>query len=244
MSTAYHPQSDGQIEIVNKSLEQYLRAFVRNRPHRWADWLSLAEYWFNTNFHTSIKLTPFEALYGYPLSRLQDYIPGTSRVAAVDSLLTQRQQILATIKANLVAAQERMKFFADKHRTERSFQVGDWVFLRLQPYKQKSLASKGKWKLSPRFYGPFQVLQRVGEVAYRLNLPSDSKINPVFHVSCLKLKLGQQISPLPTLPPSDEIGQIISEPLVVLQTRTKTLRSRSITKVLTQWLGTALEDAT
>ena len=137
-----------------------------------------------------------------------------------------------------------MKFFADKHRTERSFQVGDWVFLRLQPYKQKSLASKGKWKLSPRFYGPFQVLQRVGEVAYRLNLPSDSKIHPVFHVSCLKLKLGQQISPLPTLPPSDEIGQIISEPLAVLQTRTKTLRSRSITKVLTQWLGTALEDAT
>ena len=128
MSTAYHPQSDGQIEIVNKSLEQYLRAFVRNKPHRWADWLSLAEYWFNTNFHTSIKLTPFEALYGYPPSRLQDYIPGTSRVAAVDSLLTQRQQILATIKANLVAAQERMKFFADKHRTERSFQVGDSVF--------------------------------------------------------------------------------------------------------------------
>ena len=104
MSTAYHPQSDGQIEIVNKSLEQYLRAIVRYRPHRWANWLSLAKYWFNTNFHTSIKLTPFEALYGYPPSRLQDYIPGTSRVAAVDSFLTQRQQILATIKANLVAA--------------------------------------------------------------------------------------------------------------------------------------------
>ena len=66
-----------------------------------------------------------------------------------------------------------MKFFADKHRIERSFQVGDWVFLRLQPYKQKSITSKGKWKLSPRFYGPFQVLQRVGEVAYRLDLPSD-----------------------------------------------------------------------
>ena len=88
------------------------------------------------------------------------------------------------------------------------------------------------------------MLQRVGEVAYRLDLPSDSKIHPIFHVSCLKLKLGQQVSPLPTLPPLDEIGQIISEPLAVLQTRTKTLRSKSITEVLIQWLGTAPEDAT
>ena len=88
------------------------------------------------------------------------------------------------------------------------------------------------------------MLQRVGEVAYRLDLLSDSKIHPVFHVSCLKLKLGQQVSPLPTLPPLDEAGQIISEPLAVLQTRTKTLRSRSITEVLTQWLGTTPEDAT
>lgn len=131
-----------------------------------------------------------------------------------------------------MAAQERMKLFADKHRTERSFQVRDWVFLRLQPYKQKSLAYKGKWKLSPRFYGPFQVLKRVGEVAYKLDLPNDSKIHPVFHVFRLKLKLGQQISPLPTLPPLDETGQIISEPVAVLQTRTKTLRSKSVTKVL------------
>ena len=82
------------------------------------------------------------------------------------------------------------------------------------------------------------------EVAYKLDLPSDSKIHPVFHGSCLKLKLGQQISPLPTLPPLDETGQIIPEPVAVLQTRTKSLRSRSITEVLVQWLGTTPEDAT
>ena len=63
------------------------------------------------------------------------------------------------------------------------------------------------------------MLQRVGEVAYRLDLPSDSKIHPIFHVSCLKLKLGQQVSPLPTLPLLDETGQIILEPVAVLQTR-------------------------
>ena len=69
MSTTYHPQSNGWTEIVNKSLEQYLRAFVGDKPHKWVEWLPLVEYWFNTNFHTAIKLTLFEALYGYsPLS--------------------------------------------------------------------------------------------------------------------------------------------------------------------------------
>lgn len=83
-----------------------------------------------------------------------------------------------------------------------------------------------------------------GEVAYKLDLPSDSKIHPFFHVSFLKLKLGQQISPLPTLPPLDETGQIILEPVAVLQTQTKSLRSRSINEVLVQWLGNAPEDTT
>ena len=91
MSSSYHPQSDGQTEVVNKSLEHYLRAFVADRPQAWVDCLPLAEFWFNTNFHSSIKLTPFEALYGYPPPKLVDYVPGTTRVAAVDLLLQDRQ---------------------------------------------------------------------------------------------------------------------------------------------------------
>lgn len=90
MSIAYHPQFDGQTEIVNKSLEQYLRAFVGDKPHKWVEWLPLVEYWFNTNFHTAIKLTPVEALYGYSPQKLQDYIPGTTKVNAVDSFLTTK----------------------------------------------------------------------------------------------------------------------------------------------------------
>lgn len=135
MSTAYHSQIDGQTEIVNKNLEQYLKAFASDRPHRWAEWLSLAEFWFNTNFHTALKLSPLEALYAFPPPKLQAYVPGTTRVDAVDTLLQQRQEVLSLLKDNLVAAQEKKRLQADKYCTARSLQAGEWVYLSLQPYK-------------------------------------------------------------------------------------------------------------
>lgn len=107
------------------------------------------------------------------------------------------------------------------------FKWGGWVYLRLQPCKLKSLAYKGKWKFSPRFYRPFQVLQRVEEVAYKLDLPFDSKIHPVFHVSYLKLKLDQYVSPIPTIPSLDETRQLMAELVAVLHTRTKKFRIRT-----------------
>jgi transposase InsO family protein len=81
MSSSYHPQSDRQTEVVNKSLEHYLRAFATDKPSLWVEWLPLAEYWFNTNYHTSTKLSPFEALYGYLPPRLIEFVPGHTRVA-------------------------------------------------------------------------------------------------------------------------------------------------------------------
>ena len=80
MSLAYHPRSDGQTKVVNKSLEHYLRVFAANKPQSWVEWLPLAEFWFNTNFHVSLKMTPLEALYGFAPPRLLDYIPSTTKV--------------------------------------------------------------------------------------------------------------------------------------------------------------------
>ena len=82
-----------------------------------------------------------------------------------------------------------MKLNIDKHRTEREFAEGDWVYLRLLPYKQKSMRQKHLGKLSPRYYGPFQILKRVGKISYKLDLSSNSRLHPTFHVSCLKAKL-------------------------------------------------------
>ena len=103
------------------------------------EWLPLVEFWFNINFHTSTKLTPVEALFSYPPPKLLDYILGTTKFESVDVQLRTRQQLLALLRQNLAAAQERMKVNANKHRTEREFAEGDWVYLRLIPYKQKSL---------------------------------------------------------------------------------------------------------
>ena len=94
----------------------------------------------------------------------------------------------------------------DRHRVERSFEVGDLVCLRLQPYKQSSLKKKGVEKLKPWFYGPYKVVREVGEVAYELELLEESKIHNVFHVPNLKKIVGQHIAPSTELPPLDDEG--------------------------------------
>jgi hypothetical protein len=173
-----------------------------------------------------------------------EFDPGTTRVAAVEELLAYKQQVLRLLQDNLVAAQARMKLQADKNRQERNFAIDDWVFLRLQPFKQKSMHQK-LGKLGPKFYGPFQVLERIETVAYKLELPTDARIHLVFHVSCLKAKLGQTIIPLPKIPPVDSSGQLAPELVVILESRTvKKIRSPVIIEMLVQWEGAAKEDAT
>ena len=94
LSTAYHPQTDGQTEVVNKCLETYLRCMTGDNPKRWSQYLALAEWWYNTNFHTSAKATPFQLLYGYPPPIHLPYIPGDSRNAEVNNLLSNREDTI------------------------------------------------------------------------------------------------------------------------------------------------------
>jgi DNA-binding ferritin-like protein len=174
-SSSYHPQSDGQTEIVNKCLEGYLRCFVSDKQTQWFKWLPLAEWWYNTSFHTATKMTPFMALYGYHPPSITSSLKEKSKVQAVEDHIENQQQILQILKDNLTMVQNRMKQQADQHRSERSFEVGDWVFLRIQPYKQMSLKqAKKDNKLTPKYYGPYKVLQKIGTMAYKLELPASS----------------------------------------------------------------------
>jgi hypothetical protein len=200
MSSAYHPQTNGQTKIMNNGLEGYLRSFSGERPKDWAKWLALAEWAYNISTHTSTKLSPFGVVYGQPLPRFLPYEPGAIPVHTVDEELKSCDYILALIKENLLDAQSKMNFFADQRRTDRTFEIGDWVYLRLRPYHQMSVSTCRNLKLSPRYYGPFQVIYKIGKVAYKLDLPSVSRIFPIFHVSSLKKTLGEWIHPNPQLP--------------------------------------------
>eukprot|EP00253_Pinus_taeda_P005972 PITA_05972 len=204
----------------------------------------ITEWWYNTNYHATTKLTPYEAVYGQLPPSPTSYLKGCSKVQAVDQLLQHHATMLAHLRENLNQAQNRMKQKVDQHRSERQFQEGDQVFLRLQPYKQTSLKDKGCQKLSPKFYGPYQVLQRIGEVAYKLALPPTAKIHPVFHVSCLKKVIGNNCRIQTSLPKLDEEGSILLQPEQVLDTQVKQLRGRMIKEVLVKWKDTSPEDAT
>jgi len=127
---------------------------------------------------------------------------------------------------------------------ERHFEVGDLVYLRLQPYRQSSLKQKGAEKLKPRFYGPYRVIRRIGQVAYELELPQGSKIHNIFHVSCLKKALGQQVTVTEELPPTDDEGHLVLQPEAIIDTRERQLRSRKIREFLVRWKNLPDEDAT
>ncbi|GKA65969.1 retrotransposable element Tf2 [Tanacetum coccineum] len=123
-STAYHPQSDGQTEVVNRSLECYLRCMCRDKPKEWFNWVSLAEYWYNTSYHTTIKTTPYQVIYGQPPPDHIIYSKRDSLVDVVDRSLYARESAIDLMKFHIKRSQDRMKSLADKHRTDRDFTEG------------------------------------------------------------------------------------------------------------------------
>lgn len=156
MSTAYHPATDGQTERVNQQVECYLRSFISAHPHQWSKWLSMCEFWYNTNWHSAVGKTPVEILYGH--SPRYFVISASDTVAAPDiqHWLQERQTVLDSVTQHLHRAPQRMKVQADKHRAESCFDIGDMVFLKIQPYVQSSVAHRANHKLSFKFFWAVQ----------------------------------------------------------------------------------------
>ena len=168
MSTAFHPQTDGQSEAVNKTIAMYLRCMTGDRPCQWVRWLPWAEFCYNSSFHSALKT---RVVYGRDPPALHDYEPGNSRTSAVDAELQDRDLFLSDVRSRLLQAQEYAKLHYDGHHRELHFNVGDWVWLRLHHRAASSLLGAAKGKLGPRYYGPYRISAKINAVAYRLELP-------------------------------------------------------------------------
>lgn len=187
--------------MVNKTIAMYLRCVTGDRPRAWLDWLPWAKYCYNTSYHTALRTTPFEVVYGRPPLALVPYTAGSVRTDTVDALLRERDSFLADVCDRLLQAQEYAKKNYDAHHRPLEFAVNDWVWLRILHQPAQSLAPGPRGKLGPRFAGPFQVLECIGPVAYRLRLSDGARIHDVFHVGVLKPYKGPLPAATLALPP-------------------------------------------
>lgn len=234
MSSSYHPETDGQTERVNQCLEGYLRCFAHACPRKWIQWLPLSEYWYNTSMHSALGKSPFEVLYGHSPRHLGITAESTCNVPDLQAWLADRQLMQNLLRQHLERVRMRMKHQADKNRSERVFAVGDSVYLKLQPYVQSSVAPRAHHKLLFKYYGPYLVLECIGEVAYRLDLPASSKIHPIIHVSQLKKAIGAHVQVQSVLPSPLDVLQV---PARVLQRRLRQQGNVAVSQALIQWSG-------
>ncbi|GJT68046.1 retrotransposable element Tf2 [Tanacetum coccineum] len=232
---------DGQTEVVNRCVECYLRCMTRDKPKEWVQWIPLAEYWYHTSFHTSINTTHYQVLYGQAPPAHVTYTTGDSANDSVDRSLVAREAAIQLLKFHLQRAQDRMKTMADKKRTERVFGITDLILLKLQPYRQSTLRQHKHHKLAPKYYGPFKIVVKVGEVAHKLELPADSQVHPMFHVSQLKKFRGISSQVSSVLPHLDSTGIIALEPM---DRRMAKKGNVAAVYVLIQWTNEGVDDAT
>ncbi|GJV24488.1 retrotransposon protein, putative, ty3-gypsy subclass [Tanacetum coccineum] len=236
MSTAYHPQTDGQSERTIQTLEDMLRACVIDFGKGWDRHLPLVEFSYNNSYHTSIKVAPFEALYGRKCRSPICWAEVGDAQLTGPEIVHETTEKIIQIKKRIQAARDRQKSYADRRRKPLEFEVGDKVMLKVSPWKGVIRFGK-RGKLNPRYIGPFKILAKVGTLAYRLELPEQlSRVHSTFHVSNLKKCFVDE----PLAIPLDEIQiddklNFIEEPVEIMDREVKRLKQSRIPIVKVRW---------
>lgn len=239
MSSSYHPQTDGQTERVN-----HCRCFVHACPSKWSQWLAFAEYWYNTPHHSALGKSPFEVLYGHAPRHFGITSTPVCSSGDLTQYLAERQDMTQLVRHHLLRAQQRMKAQADRNRSERHFEVGDWVYFKLHPYIQRSVATRMNQKLSLHYYGPYKIIGKVGKVSYRLELPESSKIHSVVHVSLLKEARGYTSTSPPIPLPVIQDPDCPVQPLEVVDERMVRKGNKTVRQVKVRWTNADPEAST
>ena len=245
LSTSFHPQTDGQSERTIQTLEDMLRSCVLQLKGHWNEYLPLAEFTYNNSYHTSIEMSPYEALYGKQCRTPLCWNETGERKLLGPEIVQTTVDKVNIIRARLKAAQDRQKSYADKRRKDLEFEVEDRVFLKLSPWK--SVVRFGKQgKLSPRYIGPFEIVERVGPVAYRLDLSEElSRVHNVFHFSMLRKYISDPSYVLEA--PEIELRHDLSyeeQPVQILGREENELRNKTISLVKVLWRNHLVEEAT
>ncbi|GJU52369.1 putative reverse transcriptase domain-containing protein [Tanacetum coccineum] len=225
MSTAYHPQTDGQSECTIQTLENMLRACILDFEGSWDVHLPLVKFSYNNSYHSSVRCDAFEALYGRKCRSLIMWAEVGEGQLIGPELVQETIEKISQNKDRLKAARDRYKSYADKRRKPLEFIIGDYVLLKVSPWKGVVCFGK-KGKLSPRFIGPFDIIEKIGPVAYRLDLLDElNGVHDTLHVSNHKKCLVN-----PTLKvPLDEIQvdaklNFIEVPVEILEREFKKLK--------------------
>ncbi|GKD57935.1 putative reverse transcriptase domain-containing protein [Tanacetum coccineum] len=236
MSTAYHPQTDGQSERTIQTLEDMLRACVIDFGNGWVKHLPLVEFSYNNSYHASIKAASFEALYGRKCRSPICWAEVGQVQLTGQEIVQETTEKVIQIKQRMQAACDRQKSYADLKRKPMEFQVGDRVMLKVSPWK--GIVHFGKrGKLNLRYVGPFKVLEKVGSIAYKLEVPQKlSRVNNTFHVSNLKKCYSDEplAVPLEGLHIDDKL-QFVEEPVEIMEREIKRLKRSYIPLVKVRW---------
>ena len=244
-STAFHPQTDGQSERTIQTLEDMLRACVLEFKGSWSKYLPLIEFSYNNSYQATIGAAPYEALYGRKCRSPVHWYEVGEGLAVAPDFVEATTEAVKKIRARMETAQSRQNSYADKRRRPLEFQEGDFVFLKVAPFKGVIRFGR-RGKLNPRFIGPYKILKRIGKVAYMLDLPADLvKVHNVFHVSMLK-KYVADASHVLEREPLEMHEDLSSEerPVQILDRRMKTLRNKEIPLVKVLWRNHNFEEAT
>ncbi|KAL4028402.1 hypothetical protein IC575_011598 [Cucumis melo] len=244
-STSFHPQTDGQSERTIQTLEEMLRACDLQLKGSWDTHLPLMEFAYNNNYQSSIGMAPYEALYGRPCRTPMCWKEVGERKLVGPELVQITTNNIKLIRENLRKAQDRQKSYADKRRRNLEFQVGDQVFLKLSPWRGVIRFGR-KGKLSPRYIGPYQMTERVGPAAYRLELPIElARIHDVFHVSMLRKYIPDPSHVLQDQPVElKEDLSYVEEPVQILDRKEQVLRNKTIPLIKVLWRHHGAEEAT